>query len=449
LRTLVLVDGQHFGPVVRAAIEHLPLRIPGSTVVGAALVGSGEKLQEADLADLGTPVAAGDRNSDPLDEGLDRFRPELVVDLSDEPVVDARRRLHFAARVLVRGIPYLGADFRFDPPPRPWLCTKPSIAVIGTGKRTGKTAVSASVARLLAERGTRPVIVAMGRGGPPDPELVDPTTFDLTPAGLMELAASGRHAASDHLEDALMARVTTIGTRRCGGGMAGAPCDDIFAEGVELANGRPEEIAIFEGSGTAIPPAHADASICIIPATADPELVLGYLGAYRVLLSDLIVVTMAEPSFVDSGAGVLEEGVRGLAPGVRVVHTVFRPFPLEPISGRRVFFVTTAPASALPVMADHLEHECGGKVVGASTRLADRQGLAADLEAMPDADVLLVELKAAAVDLAVKVALERRLEAVFCDNRVITTGGDGEFDELVLATADEAVKRFNSTTAQK
>ena len=444
----MLVDGQHFGSVVRAAIQHLPLRIPGSTVVGAALIGPGEKLVEGDLAALGTPVAVGDRTSDPLDEGLDRFRPELVVDLSDEPVVDARRRLHLAARVLVRGIPYVGADFRVDPPPRPRLATKPSVAVIGTGKRTGKTAVAASAGRLLAERGTPPVIVAMSRGGPLEPELVDPTRFDLSPQGLRNLAASGRHAASDHLEDAVMARVAAVGTRRCGGGMAGAPCDDTFAAGVELANQRPEPLLVFEGSGTAIPPVHADATICVVPATADPELVVGYLGAYRVLLSDVIVVTMAEPSFVDSGAGVLEKCVRGLAPGVRVVHTVFRPFPLEPISGRRIFFVTTAPASALPVMADHLEHEHGGKVVGASPRLADRQALAGDLEAMPDADVLLVELKAAAVDLAVKVGLERRLEIVFCDNRVLSVGGDGAFDELVLAAADQAVERFRSRNSR-
>ena len=442
----MLVDGQHYSSVVRAAIEHLPLRFPGSTVVGAVLIGPGEKLEEGDLAALGTPVAVGHRHADPLDEGLDRFRPDLVVDLSDEPVVDSRRRMHLAARVLVRGITYLGADFRFDPPPRPRIATKPSVAVIGTGKRTGKTAVTASLARLLVERGTPPVIVAMGRGGPAEPELVDPASFDLSPEGLLKLAEAGRHAASDHIEDAAVAGVTTVGTRRCGGGLAGAPCDDTFAAGVEVANARPEPMVLFEGSGTAIPPAHADACLCIVPAFADPELVAGYLGAYRVLLSDVIVVTMAEPSFVDSGAGVLEKRVRGLAPGVRVVHTVFRPFPLEPISGRRVFLVTTAPPSALPVMADHLEHEHGGKVVGASTRLADRQALAGDLEAMPDADVVLVELKAAAVDLAVKAGLDRRLEIVFCDNRVVSVGGDGTFDELALASADAAIERFSRRT---
>src|SRR5205823_2204296 len=103
--------------------------------------------------------------------------------------------------------------------------------------------------------------------------------------------------ASDHLEDAVMARVATVGTRRCGGGLVGATADDTFAAGVELANARPESLVLFEGSGAAVPPAHADATVLVVPATVDPELALGYLGAYRVLLADLIVVTMAEQSF--------------------------------------------------------------------------------------------------------------------------------------------------------
>jgi hypothetical protein len=46
--------------------------------------------------------------------------------------------------------------------------------VIGTGKRTGKTAVAGHWARLLRERD--PVIVCMGRGGPREPTLAEPTT---------------------------------------------------------------------------------------------------------------------------------------------------------------------------------------------------------------------------------------------------------------------------------
>ena len=435
---------------MRAAIGRIADLVPGADVVGAALLGGGEKL--AGPLDVGVPVVEGHSPLEAVVAGLERFHPDIVVDLSDEPVVDARSRMRLAAQVLLAGIPYQGADFRLDPPPRPRVATKPTVAVIGTGKRTGKTAVSAHLARTLAgATGKPPVVVAMGRGGPPEPELIDPATFDLTPPGLVALAASGRHAASDHLEDALMARVATVGTRRCGGGLAGAPVDSTFAAGVELANGRPEGLLILEGSGAAIPPVHADATLCVVPAGADPELVGGYLGAYRLLLADLIVVTMSEPPFVDSDPGrgsALIDGVRTVAPGAALVQTVLRPSPLEPITGRRVFYVTTAPETAGAVLTAHLEAEHGCTVVGTSHHLARRPELKADLEAMEKADVLLVELKAAGVDLAARMALAEHMDVVFCDNRVVTVGGDGPFEDMALQVAALAEERFASTVTR-
>jgi len=158
---------------------------------------------------------------------------------------------------------------------------------------------------------------------------------------------------------------------------------------------------------------------------------------------------MAETSLADSGAvASLERAVRGLVSGgtnqqlPRFVHTVFRPYPLAPISGRRVFYVTTAPAPALGLLVRHLEHEHGGKVIGFSNHLANRPLLAADLDAAEGADVLVVELKAAAIDLATGLALERGMEVVFCDNRVVTVGGDGPFEELATEVTDLAVRRY-------
>jgi cyclic 2,3-diphosphoglycerate synthase len=443
VRTLVIVDGEHYPPVVRAAISEL------ADVVGAALVGGGEKLPAGGMPDLGVPVVTGDTPDEALVEALHRFQPALVVDLSDQPVVDGRTRLRLAARALAAGVPYQGADFRFDPPPRPRLATKPSVAVIGTGKRTGKTTVSAQLARVLAGNGTAPVVVAMGRGGPAEPEVVDPATFDLSAKGLLALADSGRHAASDHLEDALVAGVVAVGTRRCGGGMAGAPGYDTFAEGVAVANARPERLLVFEGSGQAIPPAHADTTICVVPATADVELVVGHLGAHRLLLSDLIVITMVDR--VNGGVASLEDlegGVRRLAPGARLLHTMFRPYPLEPISGGRVVYASTAPSTAMASMVEHLQREHDCVVVATSQHLGDRERLGRDLDAAAalDADVLLVELKGAAVDVAVRAALARGMEVVFCGNQVVSVGGDGDFDELAVATAGLAIERFGATS---
>ncbi len=421
--------------MVRAAIERLPAIVPGATVEGAALVGGGEKL--AGTLDAGVPVVTGETAVQALTEGLARFTPDLVYDLSDEPVVDARLRLRLASHTLLAGVAYQGADFRLDPPPRPHVATKPTIAVIGTGKRTGKTAVSAHLARTLRDQ--HPVVVvAMGRGGPPEPELIDPATFDLSAAGLVALAESGRHAASDHLEDALTAGVVTIGTRRCGGGLAGAPVDSTFQAGVELANTRPERLLILEGSGSAVPPVHADVTVCVVPATADPELVGGYLGAYRLLLADLIVVTMAE-----HGAGPVLQAVRRLAPDTPVVETVLEPTPLTSIAGRRVFYVTTAPERAGPTLVEHLETAHGATVTGTSHNLARRPQLAQDLKRIGGADVVLVELKAAGVDVVARAALAAGLDVVFCDNRVVTIGGDATFEKLVQQLANLAEERFS------
>ncbi len=55
--------------------------------------------------------------------------------------------------------------------------------MIGTGKRTGKTAVAGHWAGLLRAAGRDPVIVSMGRGGPPEPQVAGPET------GLAELLA--------------------------------------------------------------------------------------------------------------------------------------------------------------------------------------------------------------------------------------------------------------------
>ncbi len=102
-RALAVVDGEHYAPVVRDALERLPYR-----VVAAYLAGGTEKLRGGD--DYGVPLVPD------LEAALDELRPDLVVDLSDEPVLGPVERFRLASRVLARGIPYAGPDFRLDPP---------------------------------------------------------------------------------------------------------------------------------------------------------------------------------------------------------------------------------------------------------------------------------------------------------------------------------------------
>ncbi len=81
---------------------------------------------------------------------------------------------------MLLGVTYRGgADFTFTPKPLK-KTKKPSISIIGTGKRVGKTAVSGFVARTLKEV-ARPVVVTMGRGGPEEPELIEGEKIEITP----------------------------------------------------------------------------------------------------------------------------------------------------------------------------------------------------------------------------------------------------------------------------
>src|SRR4029077_10080781 len=178
----------------------------------------------------------------PLVDALDSVETDLVVDLSDEPVLGSRERMLCASRALALGLPYLGADFRFDPPLLQPVQT-PSLVVIGLGKRIGKTAIAGHVARVLS-RARRVVVGAMGRGGPAEPELLEaPPTLD----DLLALSRSGRHAASDHFEAAAFAGVPAVGCRRAGGGLAGAPFFSNVLEGVTLAAQLDPELLVFDG----------------------------------------------------------------------------------------------------------------------------------------------------------------------------------------------------------
>jgi cyclic 2,3-diphosphoglycerate synthetase len=381
---VALIDGEHYAPVVRDALAALPYE-----VVAALLVGGTEKLRGAD--DYGVPLVGA----------LDAVDVDVVVDLSDEPVLTPRERLLWASRALALGLPYEGADFRFEPP-RYHEVGLPSLAVIGTGKRLGKTAVTGHVARLLA-RERRVVVVAMGRGGPPEPEVVEaaPALEDL-----LALSRAGRHAASDHLETAALAGVPTVGCRRAGGGMAGAPFDSNVLEGARVAAALEPDVLVFDGSGAAIPPVAADARILVAHD-------LDGLNAYRALVSDLVLAT-------DEGTAAAARAL-----GREALPFELRLVPLEPLGGRVALF-TTGPAPY-----DHLDAD----VVSVSRSLANRALLREELAGV-DADTYLVELKAAAVDVVAEHALAHGRRVVLARNDVVADG----LDERLLALVPQEAR---------
>jgi len=384
-------------------------------------------------------------------EAIRRFRPDVAVDLSDEPVVSAAGRFELANLILSLDVIYEGADFRFTPPIYEKVCAKPSISVVGTGKRVGKTALGAFVARALSgQEGVKadygPCIVTMGRGGPPQPEIVRGNEIEITPEFLLAESRSGKHAASDHYEDALMTRLATIGCRRCGGGFAGVVFSSVVAEGARVANGLPGNMVIFEGSGASMPPVATDAWVIAVGANQSPEYITGYMGPYRIRKSDLCVLTMCEDPTADERkiadmAALIEE----LNPSARIVKTVFRPKPLADIKGERVLFTTTAPEAAGENIRTSLEREFGCEVVAMSHHLSNRPRLRDDIESAIKREApsaLLTELKAAAVDVATAMGLEAGLRVVYADNALLELGGESSLAEEIVRLAELAVERF-------
>jgi cyclic 2,3-diphosphoglycerate synthetase len=407
-RALAIIDGEHYASVVRDALEELPYEF-----VAALLIGGTEKLRGGE--ECGVPLV------DSLGAGLEH-EAEVVVDLSDEPVLGPPERFRLASRALALGLPYVGADFRFDPPTfEPF--DLPSIGIVGTGKRVGKTALAGHAARLYAER-YDVLVVAMGRGGPPAPEVADtPPSLD----DLLALSRSGRHAASDYLEDAALAHVPTIGCRRCGGGLAGAPFASNVDAGAALAAERSPELVLFEGSGAAFPPVETRKRVLVVGARQPPEVVTGYLNAYRILVSDLIVVI--------GGDGPVD-AIRALR-DVPVLAAELRPRPAEEVAGRAAVFSTAPPDTAAEI-ADALRAQ-GVDVGHVSTSLAHRDELRAELDHV-DADTFLVELKAAAIDLVAEAAAARGARVVLLDNEVVAPGLDDELLALAEAAVGEKVE---------
>jgi cyclic 2,3-diphosphoglycerate synthetase len=394
MRAVAIIDGEHYAPVVRAALEEL-----SHDFVGALLVGGVEKLRGGEeygvplLPDLHAAVSA---------------RAELVYDLSDEPVLDPGRRLLLASRALALGLRYAGPDFAFEPPSFEDVAV-PSIGVIGTGKRIGKTALTGQLARRIA-RDRDVVVVAMGRGGPPEPELIE---VEPTLESLLALSRSGRHAASDHLETALFSGVRTVGCRRCGGGLAGQVGTSNVAAGIRLAEQLEPDIVVFDGSGAAIPPAATDRRILVAGPGQD---VRAGLNPYRVLVSDLVVAVDTSDEQVAALEAIADTAV---------VRCELRFEPVEPLSGRIAVF--TAGAARL----DHLEAD----VVAVSTNLADRVRLREDLASI-DAETYVTEMKAAAIDVVAEAAAARGARVVFARNDLVSRPGEADLAEAFDALVD-------------
>jgi len=433
VRALFLIDGEHYPPVVIDAMQSVQQSLQAEGVA-AAFLGGTEKIKDG--TDYGVPLVEDTDPVSAVQKALAEYEVDVVVDLSDEPVIGYRERMRIASLVLYAGARYLGSDFELKPPELRPVSTKPSLAVIGTGKRVGKTAISGYLARLLAREGFDPGVVSMGRGGPEHPEVIQGHRMEVGSEYLLEALGRGAHAASDYYETAALSRVTTVGCRRCGGGLAGEPFVSNVLEGAEIANGLDTRVTLFDGSGAAMPPVRVERRVLVAGANQDPEYIVGFLGTYRLLLSDVLLLTMSEePMASPEKVGGLIRAVHKIRPDLVVIPTVFRPRPVGKVEGMRVGYVSTAPPAVLDTLSGHLEEHYGCEVVASSGNLSNRKRLAEDLRGMSGVEAYLTEIKAAAVDVVTRRGSAEEKPVFYCDNDPV-----GEnLDQALLRLAQQAV----------
>ena len=451
MRVIALVDGEHHPGVARAALDRLEEE---HEIAGVLFAGGEEKVPRSVLEEPREHYGRG--VTMPGADLLGALRAlaaasaaEAVVDLSGEPVVDPDTRMQLAAVALDRGLEYRAPGLVLTPPPTiaPETGGVPIVAVIGTGKRTGKTALGTHLAALLRDTGREPVVVSMGRGGPPEPVVVRAAERPAL-AHLLEVARAGGHAASDYLEDAVLAGATTVGCRRCGEGPAGETFESNVLEGLAAALGERPGVVVLEGSGAALPPVAPHATVCVTSAAQARAQALSHLGPLRLLRSDLLVLLgCAELAPADREA--LTAGLAAWIPRERIVACELEPEPAQPIpeDAGVACFVTARPEAEQRLREGLARRRLDVRFFSSS--LARRAELQRDVAAAAEqgCDVFLTELKAAAIDIVAEQAGRTGARVVFLRNRPVPEAGGGSLDDALLDLVERGRARAAGAVA--
>ncbi len=436
--TACLIDGEHYLPNLRESLHMLEKKFNIRYLI---FIGGTEKIGTINEVKntFSYPVFFASKKANPEDKPdilklhsiLKKHPVKLVLDLSDEPIMDYETRLRAASFVLHLGIDYAGSDFYFEAPQFKKILTKPSLAIWGTGKRIGKTAIGGFVGRLLKRHKLEPAIVTLSRGGPNHPLLVRGDKIKIDLDYLLSIDKKGLHASSDCFEDALTARVPTFGCRRCGGGMAGRTMVTVLDQGVRKAEqSKFVKSVVIEGSGATVPEIKTEKIILVMDATQPLSTLEGYFTTFRILCADLIIINMCEDFLVTkSKIANLIQYIRNIKPKVKIATTVLRPSLIgtQTLTGKNIFLATTADPKVLPFLKKIIEKKYGCRVKSMTHHLAVRPTLKKEIaKALPHVDFAVTEVKAAAIAVVAREAFNIGLPTIFMDNilQVVSKGGN-------------------------
>ena len=111
---IVLIDGEHYPQVTYDAIAMLKKIYPGN-FKGIVFLGGTEKLVVDDLETFFGERVYKIKDIDiDFQAALKYFKPDIVYDLSDEPVVNYMIRMKIASFCLYHKCSYMGPDFLFS-----------------------------------------------------------------------------------------------------------------------------------------------------------------------------------------------------------------------------------------------------------------------------------------------------------------------------------------------
>ena len=245
----------------------------------------------------------------------------------------------------------------------------------------------------------------MGRGGPPEPEIV---RVRPTVDALLELSRAGPARGLRPPRDGRSRRGATVGCRRCGGGLAGAVAVRTCSRASRSRSALGPDLVVLDGSGAALPPVAADRRLLVTSAAQPDRRRRGLHERLPRAHRRPVVVTMAE---ADAPHVALADAMRAhVRPGPRSPR---RAAPAAARGGRgragRVLLHRARRAHA--ALAAHLEERTAPRRRTSRGTSPTARRLRVEL-ARDRRGRLLVELKAAAVDVVVEEASRRGVRVV-------------------------------------
>ncbi len=352
---LFLIDTHHKFDVSKAAIVKCLGNYDEFSVnkVLVAIIGEGDK------ENVGEEVSALSKEWEKIiiesKDELDKLKKimqdnkiNIFYDLSDEPVISPDVRLSIISLAYNSKVDYYCGNLFVKGKNKNAKICKPVIKIIGNGKRVGKTTVSICLTNYLKEKGYKPLIVALGRGGTPEPYILDPGKIDFIEY-LKEGIQKKQHMASDYIEDAFFTGVPTISARRCGGGLLGEITDTNLDQCLDIAQNEKCDVIIVEGSGASIPAVDADKTLLVAGvAENNIDILSGYCTNNWVMEADSVMVNYEKKELYEKYHNSLSSKFKKTNPLVKI-HPFSLRVSVKNIKGQKVAIFTTKQISEIDI----------------------------------------------------------------------------------------------------